>query len=503
MPAPACERAGFPALCCLSLAFVASCAHSASDVAAVSSLDAQSARIRKLLRRSRVVPLSGPELCARAVADRPPVGFNPSDGLTLLGLRVRYKNQAALPKGKSLTLAGGRSLTIAARDGSSVLLQVDGSLAYRVAKELMDADGVSGIVPECAIALSSRTDRCEPIQLPVQPEVRPDDPEYARLTGHQLVGYRWDIASRSDGVEVAVFDSGVNCRHPELRDQFWPSRIGEGASPQEDHQDICPRFAGYDYVDMDHDAGHCEAVGGNCYSHGTTMAGVIAARGNNGMGAVGVAPTARVRSYRILASDNAVGPIANFERAILDAHQSGTRIFSISVYGEDSLKDVCDELVRVSTGKGAALVNVLGGIDGTYFRGCAQFAQHPLIVAGVWWYSQTSTVKMHNDTDGAHLYAPAQFVWDKEPNGQAVVDGSSNAVAYVSGAAAQLWGTRAFATCDAQQMRALLLGTAKDVTECRAGRQIKLLNLEFLPAVADRTFASCDDAIAEARKHKR
>lgn len=502
------QRAPSRVLCSLGLVVVASCVLGVHDSVALNTMDAQSARIRDLLRDSKQVPLSGLELCAHALGARPRAGLALADVLTFQGLRVRYENATALPRGDSLPVRG-KSLSIVERIGNSVVLQVDGTEAYQAAKALIDAQGVRGVVPECAIALSGTPDRCDPVPLPAQ-ENWPNDRDYPQLWGHQLIGYRWDVALRSAGVEVAVFDSGVNCRHAELSDQFWSTSSGVGDRSRGDAGRTCPKFAGYDYADMDHDAGHCSANYDKCYGHGTAMAGLIAARANNGIGAIGVAPNALIRSYRVLVTDKQVGPIANFERAILDAHRSGVRILNFSVYEDpppheaphESLHEVCDELDRVSTGPDAALVTILGRQEGTYLVSCAPIAPNVLVVGGVSRMEPAGTVQFKNDTDGAHLYAPGDFVWDGGPDVEKVLNGSSNAVAYVSGAAAQVWGTRAFADCNAHQMRELLLKTARTVTECISDEPIKLLSLAFLPAIAHRSFASCDDAIVEAQKHR-
>ena len=71
----------------------------------------------------------------------------------------------------------------------------------------------------------------------------------------------WGVTTGSSTVKVAVVDSGVDRTHPDL---------------------FANLAAGYDFVDDDSDPTDYDG-------HGTHVAGIIAARGNNGIGVTGVA----------------------------------------------------------------------------------------------------------------------------------------------------------------------------------------------------------------------
>lgn len=79
---------------------------------------------------------------------------------------------------------------------------------------------------------------------------------------------RW---SSGEGVRVAVIDTAVDASHPDLVGRIVAQRDFGGVT-------------------------HPSAPGGE--SHGTGMAGVIAAAANNGVGIVGMAPRAQVLAYR-------------------------------------------------------------------------------------------------------------------------------------------------------------------------------------------------------------
>ena len=83
-----------------------------------------------------------------------------------------------------------------------------------------------------------------------------------------------------DGVRVNVIDTGLELQHPDLQ-----ANIVAGGS--------------YDYVEEDDDPTNNTATSGD---HGTSVAGLIAAVGNNGVGVSGVAPKAELQGYNYLSA---------------------------------------------------------------------------------------------------------------------------------------------------------------------------------------------------------
>ncbi len=110
----------------------------------------------------------------------------------------------------------------------------------------------------------------------------------ARVAGGTNVRDLWRYlgipgnASLIKEVVVAVIDSGVDYAHPDLRDSMWqnPGNIGlEG-----EH--------GYNFFDHNDDP---QDIG----THGTHVAGIVAATVNNSIGGAGVAPNAKIMAMRI------------------------------------------------------------------------------------------------------------------------------------------------------------------------------------------------------------
>ncbi|WP_434090336.1 type VII secretion-associated serine protease mycosin [Micromonospora avicenniae] len=114
--------------------------------------------------------------------------------------------------------------------------------------------------------------------------------------------------SRGERIVVAVIDTGV-APHPDLRDNL---------------------LTGIDLVSDHPKNGQSDQNG-----HGTGMAGVIAAHGQGKLGALGVAPKAKILPIAFASKDNE-GEIDDLARAIEFAVANGATVISISSGGGQS-----------------------------------------------------------------------------------------------------------------------------------------------------------------------
>jgi outer membrane protein assembly factor BamB len=118
-----------------------------------------------------------------------------------------------------------------------------------------------------------------------------------------------------DEIIVAVLDTGVDYNHPDLADNMW--------------RDIDNTY-GYDFVDSDNDPVDEGAyVDGTLTWHGTEMAGIIAARGNNNIGIAGIALNAKIMAVRVVPQTGWADP-DNVAAAIRYAVTKGAKVISMS-----------------------------------------------------------------------------------------------------------------------------------------------------------------------------
>ena len=88
----------------------------------------------------------------------------------------------------------------------------------------------------------------------------------------------WAIRTSAPGKVVAVLDTGVNASHPDLAANMWRDAAGK---------------CGYDFVNNDDDPEDDEG-------HGTHVAGIIGAVGNNSVGVSGVAWDVKIMAVKVL-----------------------------------------------------------------------------------------------------------------------------------------------------------------------------------------------------------
>ena len=208
--------------------------------------------------------------------------------------------------------------------------------------------------------------------------------------------------SRGAGVTVAVIDTGVDLRHPDLAGRIAASR---------------------NFIDDDERAFETDA-------HGTAVAGIIAAVANNGVGIVGVSPEARLLVYKAcepvergqLAAQCNSFTLALALSAAIEAH---AQIVNLSLGGPAD--PLLSELVTRGEQRGIIFVGAVpldGAVDG-----------FPLGIPGV----IAADDSEHGALPVTGLPAPGHDILSLAPGARYdFATGSSFAAAHVTGALALL-----------------------------------------------------------------
>ncbi|NQV32795.1 MAG: S8 family serine peptidase, partial [Phycisphaeraceae bacterium] len=159
----------------------------------------------------------------------------------------------------------------------------------------------------------------------------------------------WDINNDANEIIVAVLDTGVDYNHPDLYPNMW---YAEGFIVPEDVNQDDPNFNpedpnyyvrdyGPDYVDgpvdddpndFGVDASAPEANGdpNDLHWHGTSVAGIIGARGDNEEGISGVAPIVKIMAIRVFDENAEIDEFGDVIDGIGFAVANGARIINMS-----------------------------------------------------------------------------------------------------------------------------------------------------------------------------
>ena len=152
----------------------------------------------------------------------------------------------------------------------------------------------------------------------------PNDPYFSEQWGLAKIdaSRAWDINTESDEI-IAIIDTGVDYTHPDLKDNMW---INSDEIPNngidDDGNGYIDDVYGYDFVNND-------GAPLDDNSHGTHIAGIIAAVGNNAIGTVGVNWSAKIMALKFLDSKES-GNIAHAIKSIEYATRMDAKIMNNS-----------------------------------------------------------------------------------------------------------------------------------------------------------------------------
>jgi len=142
----------------------------------------------------------------------------------------------------------------------------------------------------------------------------------------------WNIISSSPDIVIAVIDGRIQLDHPDLKGNIFTNNqeiIADGRD--NDDNGFIDDIQGWNFVDntpytpVQFNPSWTEAG----VSHGTMVAGIIAAKGNNKIGVAGVTWSAKIMPLRVL-NDKGEGRASDVIRAIDYAINNGADIINLS-----------------------------------------------------------------------------------------------------------------------------------------------------------------------------
>ncbi len=259
----------------------------------------------------------------------------PEDEPPFLSHRIRATPAPAEP------YAPGSVLVKLVDDDAALLDDVAarGFLGLQEVREVADAAGVRrlAVAPgqEEAAAEALRADPrvawAEP-DYTLAYQLTPNDRYYAKWQWYmRQIGAEgaWDLTTGAADVIVAIVDSGVDPDHPEFKSRLVP---------------------GYNFVGDNADTR--DTVG-----HGTAIAGLVGAQGNNSAGVAGLAWRTRLMPLRV--GDEEGAKSSDAARAVRWAVDNGARVINLSL-GTSRRSRVLEEAVDYAYKKGALIVAAAG-----------------------------------------------------------------------------------------------------------------------------------------------
>jgi subtilisin family serine protease len=158
--------------------------------------------------------------------------------------------------------------------------------------------------------------------------VIPNDPFYAQQQNITLtnVNRAWEV-TKGDTITIGVLDTGVDWEHPDLQGNIWVNYRELNGRPgvDDDNNGYIDDIRGWDWINNDNNPTDDN-------SHGTHVAGIIAARGDNGIGITGVNWYGKIMSLKVMQSTGR-GDAVTIARGVEYAAAMGAKILNLSLGG--------------------------------------------------------------------------------------------------------------------------------------------------------------------------
>ncbi|MCX6555662.1 MAG: S8 family serine peptidase, partial [Candidatus Aminicenantes bacterium] len=197
----------------------------------------------------------------------------------------------------------------------------------------------------------------------------PNDPKFSLLWGMNKIAApaAWEKNTGSAEVVLAVLDTGVDYRHQDLAANMWrnPGEIAANGV-DDDGNGFVDDVYGYDFS-ADEDGGR-DSDPMDIDSHGTHVAGIMAAVGDNGAGVCGVNWNVKVMALKSFRPDLHLydsDSIAAIEYAILMKRNYGVNLVAINAsFGGSGENPLHKDAIAEAGDQGIVLVCAAGN-DGT------------------------------------------------------------------------------------------------------------------------------------------
>jgi len=249
----------------------------------------------------------------------------------------------------------------------------------------------------------------------------------------------WQATTGSRRVVVAVIDSGIDLDHPDLVPNLWtnPGEI-PGNGIDDEGNGFVDDVHGWDFVDQD-------AVPEDGFGHGTHVAGIIGAAGNDGFGVTGVAWEVSLMVLRVL-DDRGAGS-GGAATAAIDYVTRMRRDFGIEVVVANlswvlpaTMSAVLDAAVGAADAAGITVVTAAGNFasDNDVVPRFPASSPRANVIAVAAIDNTGRLAAMSNwGATSVDIAAPGTLILSTWPGGgRAQLSGTSMAAPFVSGAIA-------------------------------------------------------------------
>jgi len=268
----------------------------------------------------------------------------------------------------------------------------------------------------------------EPDMLVEPSEVIPDDPQFPNEWHLQTIQapIAWDTSTGS-GITVAILDTGVDPDHPDLVSRLVP---------------------GWNAVSLNDDTTPVN-------SHGTQVAGVVAAETNNAIGVASIAYGAHLMPIRVTNRSDGYAYDSDIARALTWAADHGAQVANISFDVTSSA--AVSTAAQYMRSQGGVVVVAAGNTGSN-----PGYGDNPYMISVAGTTSGDTTAVWSSFGDYVDVSAPGAFILStKDGGGYATVSGTSFASPTTAGVVALIMGANG--ALDPSAVESVLESTVDDL----------------------------------------
>ncbi|MDZ7262518.1 MAG: S8 family serine peptidase, partial [candidate division KSB1 bacterium] len=343
----------------------------------------------------------------------------------------------------------------------------------------------------------------------------PNDPDYTKQWALQKIGMEqaWEYQQGSKDVLMAIIDTGIDYEHEDLKDNLWinPGEDLNGNDQvdvtdfnglDDDGNGFVDDLRGWDFTDAPHfpDGGDYLTQDNDPmdeHGHGTSVAGIVGAVANNGIGIAGLAFGCQIMNLRAGTSRGLLEE-DDVASAIVYAVDNGARVINMS-FGDVVASPLLRDIINYAYGQNCVLVASAGNSSSDQIHYPSGFSETISVGATD---SQDFLASFSNYGSTLDVVAPGVDILTTKMGGQYDTFGGTSASApFVSGLAALLLSQNP--ALSNEEVKGILVGSTDDLGEpgwdsyYGAGRinALRALQVENF-SLAEITFPKMDQGFA-------
>lgn len=250
---------------------------------------------------------------------------------------VKYKTTPNLETGgNKVREYSVSSMRLSSMNGDLYTLELKGTAEQKtkILAQLAAQSDVDYVEPDYPIEAAPQTPTT----------IMPDDPYFSMQWFHSTLNSSaaWTLNDGSSEIVAAVVDTGVDYTHPDLADNIWINKQEVLNGRDDDGNGYIDDTHGWNFTANNNDPRSTAKS-----PHGSHVAGLIGARGNNHLGVVGVAPKVKLMALKFM-DDSGAGITSNAVKAIDYAIQKNVFLINNSWGSNRYSRTLSDAITRAA-----------------------------------------------------------------------------------------------------------------------------------------------------------